>query len=999
MKQKRTEFSADSAPDLLQQTAEEQVRLLSEVTQDLVWDWDLETNRAIYNERFIEVFGAAPERYSEALEWWWSRVHPDDAGPLRTRYDHAAAGGGTQLAHEYRILDAAGDFRVLDSRITFLRDANGELMRVLAASRDISHRQRAEEAQSRLTSILEATTDLVALGRAQDQTLFYLNAAGRKMIGLGADEPLDVRIPQLHPEWANEIVLKEAIPTAMREGSWHGETALRHRDGHEIPVSQMVLSHPGRDGSIQYISTIIRDLTEQKRADVARIEWANRYDAAIRASGQVLFDWNSFTHEITYAGDVERMFGFTLAEMGGGLDRFRQLIHPDDLKRFDQQVQQVIVTRDPFHLEFRVQHKFNGFVFIEAKGYFFLDRTGQIGRMVGFFDDISIQRRAQDELARAHENLENRVIERTLELARASAVIEDRVRQQEAVALLGQRALSGLSVSALSMEAMRSLKKILRVDCASLLALTIDGSEFVVRAQIGWPDAESDNRVPLARQSMSGYTMLTRDPVIVEDFDTEQRFRKSPAIVKAGLRSGVSVMIETDDGPLGVLAAFTFAPRKFVQDDIHFLQGVANVLTAAIQRERAEERVRQAREQAEQASRAKSEFLSRMSHELRTPLNAILGFTQLLELESPTPGQAESVQHISRAGRHLLNLINEVLDISRIEAGRLALTSERIDLPEFLALAMDSVRASAEQQGITLTLEPSAARPPHCVIADRHRLQQVMANLLSNAVKFNRPNGRVTVSFRDDGANLRIAVTDTGRGIAPEQMARLFLPFERLGVESNDGAGAGIGLALSRGIVTALGGELNVESRVGEGSTFWLTLPRPREYPPATAEMMDADLPVAPTESEPAPVPDARVFTLLYIEDQTLNIRLVERIIQTHSAYRLLTAMQGRLGLQIARKHLPDLILLDLNLPDMRGDEVLRTLKEDPELRHIPVLMVSADAMDDRIRSLLDLGAAGYLTKPYKVHQFLRAVEDALRTADPEVSSSSIPPARSASPP
>src|SRR6185295_9651426 len=170
--------------------------------------------------------------------------------------------------------------------------------------------------------------------------------AGRKMIGLPADAPLKMRIAECHPDWANEIVLKEAIPDAIRDGSWYGETAIRHRDGHEIPVAQLVLSHPGADGRIEFISTIIRDLSDRKREEVARIEWANRYDAAIRASGQVLFDWNSFTNEITYGGDLEQLLGYTAAEMQGGLERLRAIILENDLADFDREVQRVIDTRD-----------------------------------------------------------------------------------------------------------------------------------------------------------------------------------------------------------------------------------------------------------------------------------------------------------------------------------------------------------------------------------------------------------------------------------------------------------------------------------------------------------------------------------------------------------------------------------------------------------------------------------------------------------------------------
>ena len=219
-------------------------------------------------------------------------------------------------------------------------------------------------------------------------------------------------------------------------------------------------------------------------------------------------------------------------------------------------------------------------------------------------------------------------------------------------------------------------------------------------------------------------------------------------------------------------------------------------------------------------------------------------------------------------------------------------------------------------------------------------------------------------------------MADTGTGIAPEKLARLFLPFERLGAESTEIEGSGIGLALSRGIVTALNGELNVESRVGEGSTFWVTLPRAEPAasfePPAAIEPVDGLRP-------PPGIGNPR--TLLYIEDQDLNLRLVERILGSRPQYRLLKAMRGEEGLRVAREHRPDLILLDLNLPDISGDEVLRQLKADPEVSPIPVIMVSADAMGERIASLLSLGASGYLTKPYKVSEFLRSIEQALAGA------------------
>ena len=927
-----TDLTASLFSESYSSSSAVQVELLSQVTHDVVWDWDLRTNSVVCNAAFIETFGEPPAEYHAAHAWWRSRAHPDDIEPIVLLYDEAMKAGQTSVSYEYRIRDSHGVWVTLDSRARLIRDASGQVTRLFVASRDISKRRDAEEAQARFIRILEATTDYVGMATI-DGRPFYINAAGRKMLGIAPDEPLDFHLSASHPDWANEIILKEAIPTAIRDGYWRGENAMRDRVGNEIPVSQVLLSHRGADGTVEFLSTIIRDLSDSKREEVERIEWANRYDAAIRASGQILFDWNSANNEITYAGDVERMFGYTDSEMAGGLERFRQLIHPEDLPRFDERVRQITATRDPFHLDFRIEHKSGRSIDLEARGYFFLDRRGQIGRMVGFFADVTLQRAA----------------------------------------------LSGAPLARLMDEAMQSIQSVMRVDRCALLALTHDGKELVVRARAGWPESSLGSRVPVGHSSQSGYTLLTGEPVIVEDSATETRFTASAAVAGAGLKSGLSVLVKGADGPLGVLTTFTLARRAFVPEDIHFLQSVANVLTAAIQRERAEESIRQAREQAELASRAKSEFLSRMSHELRTPLNAILGFTQLLELENVAPSHAESVQHISRAGKHLLSLINEVLDISRIDAGSFALTPELIEVGDFLHEALDRLRPLAHRHNVALILEPGdAGHAPLHVLADRQRLHQVIFNLISNAVKYNRAGGRVNVTYRAEGPNIRMMVADTGHGIEPDKLARLFLPFERLGAEYTDVEGSGIGLALSRGIVTALQGELNVESRVGEGSTFWVTLPRAED----TTALSGPALTTPPAQAFPPEVPPKPVsyvrHTLLYIEDQDLNLRLVERILNPLPQYRLLTALQGGAGLNLAQEQLPDLILLDLNLPDMTGDEVLHRLKSDPKVRHIPVIMVSADVMGDRIQHVLRLGASGYLTKPYKLDQFLKVIEDTL---------------------
>jgi signal transduction histidine kinase len=393
-----------------------------------------------------------------------------------------------------------------------------------------------------------------------------------------------------------------------------------------------------------------------------------------------------------------------------------------------------------------------------------------------------------------------------------------------------------------------------------------------------------------------------------------------------------------------------------------YLLGISEDIT---DRRMADAQIREAKELAERANRAKDEFLSRMSHELRTPLNAVLGFAQILEMEDPTPDQRESVRQILAAGRHLLGLIDEVLDASRIATGRLSLSSEPVSVTDALTEAADLIRPLAMERGIRVRI--GDANGLH-VQADRQRLKQVLLNLLSNGVKYNREGGDILVTWQHVTPDrLAIRVADTGIGIASEAMPRLFDPFDRLGAEISGVEGTGLGLALSKGLIEAMGGTVKAESEAGAGSAF-------------TIELHRAEPPVDRFEREwgahgaaSGQVTPSR--TILYIEDNLSNLRLIERIISERPQIRLLSAMQASLGLELARDHRPDLILLDLHLPDMAGDEVLRRLREDPITRTIPVVMISADATQTQINRLLAAGADDYLTKPLNVARFLQTVE------------------------
>ncbi|MEA2157934.1 MAG: hypothetical protein QOD66_314 [Solirubrobacteraceae bacterium] len=400
--------------------------------------------------------------------------------------------------------------------------------------------------------------------------------------------------------------------------------------------------------------------------------------------------------------------------------------------------------------------------------------------------------------------------------------------------------------------------------------------------------------------------------------------------------------------------------------DPEFLLGISEDIT---ERTHDDQAVRDAKEQAERASRAKSEFLSRMSHELRTPLNSILGFGQLLEMDGLSEMQREPVHYILKSGRHLLGLINEVLDISRIEAGSLTISPEPVAVGALLRDVVAMVGPIAAERGVRVATEPLALE--RHVQADQQRLKQVLLNLLSNAIKYNREGGTVSVVCERADPHLRITVRDSGRGIPSERLAEVFTPFERLGAEHGEIEGTGLGLALSHQLVQMMGGALSVQSEPAVGSTFTVEL----ALAEGGSELAAADRALSKHEDDHS-TPPARV---LYIEDNLANVRLVERVVERRPGATVETAMQGRIGIELARHHQPDVIVLDLHLPDLTGDQVLQILKSDPRTARIPVIMLSADANSGQARRLRDLGADAYLTKPLDVPKFLAAIDAVLQ--------------------
>ena len=494
-------------------------------------------------------------------------------------------------------------------------------------------------------------------------------------------------------------------------------------------------------------------------------------------------------------------------------------------------------------------------------------------------------------------------------------------------------------------------------------------------------------------QQMEALTGCTRDELIGAPFkdyftDPDQAEAAIKQVLSGNKVTDYELTARARDGKETVVSynATTFHDRD------RKLQGVFAAARDVTERKRFERTLQEnnvelerARAAAEKANLAKSDFLSSMSHELRSPLNAILGFAQLInsEIPPPTPSQTASIDQILHAGWYLLELINEILDLAQIESGKLALSREPTALSEVLLECQAMIEPQGQKRGVTMTFPRSDL--PYFVDADRTRLKQILINLLSNAIKYNRTNGAVVVDCRLIAARsntperVRISVRDTGAGLPPDMISQLFQPFNRLGQERNTEEGTGIGLVMSKRLVELMGGLIGVESTVGLGSVFWFELNSTAE---PTLEIETAQ----PAAIEPVEIEHgAPLRTLLYVEDNPANLKLIEQLIARRSDIRLLSARDGNLGIQLARAHQPDVILMDINLPGISGIQALKILRDDPVTAHIPVVALSANAMPRDVEKGLQAGFFRYLTKPIKVDEFMRTLEVALEFAAQEV--------------
>lgn len=557
-------------------------------------------------------------------------------------------------------------------------------------------------------------------------------------------------------------------------------------------------------------------------------------------------------------------------------------------------------------------------------------------RLRGLVVDVDAYRRAEVDVRRLNDSLASQVAERTAQLAATNETL--RVRERELVD-------SGAFLEGVVDTVPGIIFRGRLVDGA------LDYVSPTAERLLGWSVASSDGR------SVSWDQLIHPDDLAVLRAQSEAAREQGTEAYAVEFRAR-----HTDGSYRWFLSNI-----RFLGDGTGPLAGIVGTAVDISERKAAEEALRGALEEAARASQAKSAFLSSASHELRTPLNAVLGFAQLLDRPNLPERDRESVAQIVRGGRSLLVMIDGLLELGRIESGRFTFSIEPVSVQDVVTEAVDLIRPRAAERDIRLVLPPPT-EPPPMVLADRTRLVQVILSLLTNAVTYDREGGSVAVTYAPvEGDRLRLSVADTGPGITPERQATLFSPFDRHADKLQRPVGLGVGLALSARLMEAMNGSIGVESEVGVGSTFSIALPLAREAVAGAAAGSEGATGLTLAET-----------TILYVEDNLANLALVEQILQARPGTQLLAAMQGRLGLHLARQHRPRLILLDLQLPDMSGEDVLRSLREDGVTRSIPVIVLSSTPGVGGGRRLRELGAVTVLTKPLDVLAFLRAVDAAL---------------------
>lgn len=944
------------------------------------WDWNIQSGELFWSDRIWPLFGYTQEATENSYDNFLSAIHPDDKQKVTSAVNNCVA-SGADYDIEHRVIWPDGSIHWVHESGDVVRNEEGTPLHMLGVVQDINSRKSAELILSEREKQLREAQTLASIGNWQADLvtgeLLWSDEIYR-IFGYEKDNfvpSVEAFHQAVHPD--DRLKVAESEVLAEETGLHDVEHRIILPDGTIRYVHELAKSEKNSDGDLILLTGTVQDITDRMNTELKLHETEERFTFAVEGAGDGVWDWDMQTNAMQFSKVYMEMLGYKENELPHHLDTWSNSVHPDDLAMAQQRMKDYLNFKiEAYAIELRLRCKDDSYKWILCRGTVVEhDKDNNPIRMIGIHSDITQRYELQDKLVKQKKLLDE-VHHYTTDF-----VLKGNFRET----------IDGMLETLLSFT--RSdygfTGEVFYDDDAKpyLKTHTITNIAWDDETQALYDKFEEDGFEFRNLNTLFGYVMTSGEIVVSNNPETDPR--------SAGLPQGHPEMHSFLGVPIfygkELVGMYGIANRPGGYDEelLEFLRpfdasyGAMIHSKRIIEREEANRReLVEAKEEAEDANRAKSQFLSSMSHELRTPMNAIMGFSQLLKMETEqalSESQIENVDEISKASAHLLDLINEVLDLSKIEAGRIDLSLETVVISEVIVEALQLITPLAQNRGIKIILKDNDAElsldqlleQQHSVRADRTRLKQVLLNLLSNAVKYNIENGEITIAYNRLDNNLtRLSVSDTGLGLSEKNRNKLFTAFERLGAEQSDTEGSGIGLVITKNIVELMGGSIGVDSQRGKGSTFWFELPSDDSYQEQNNLTDNSDIKKIQSEQS-----SEQMHTVLYIEDNPANLRLVTQLFGRRPNVHLWSAHEPMLGLELAMEHKPDLILLDINLPGMDGYGVLKQLRQWDETQHIPVIAISANAMQKDIQRGMDAGFNNYITKPIDVHALLEAVD------------------------
>jgi len=755
----------------------------------------------------------------------------------------------------------------------------------------------------------------------------------------------------------SDELYKELWGTISKGDVWRGIICNRRKDGHLYWVNSTIVPFLDEDGNPYKYVSMRTDITNLKISE-------DRLDRSQNIANIGTWDWKIKEDLVYWSSMAKQLYGLISDLDEVSSESYFEIVHPEDREQVGNAVKACLEHGEKYEVVHRVIWPSGEIHWVQESGDAIRNAQGEPTHMLGVVQDVTEK-------------------------------VESEIKQQGSNKILEQIAI-GTERNEVLKTIITHAENVTHGAMASVLLLNSSGDKLEKGVAPKLPgfynDAIDDLDIGMGVGSC-GEAAFSGERVIVSDVMQHPNWNAFRELAKkAGLGACWAEPFYSSSGSvLGTFAIYFKQPAVPKNSDLEFMTELAQFAAIVVERDKAQQALLVAKEDAENANQSKSQFLSSMSHELRTPMNAIMGFGQLLTMETDhdlSESQQENVNEIVKAGSHLLELINEVLDLAKVESGHIDLSIETVAIDEVILESLQLITPLAGKRGIEISLRFNGAAisledfadKGVAVRADRTRLRQILLNLLSNAVKYNNENGKIIIACKyKEGTPVRIEVSDTGSGITQEDQEQLFKAFTRLGTESDEVEGTGIGLVITKNIVELMNGNIGVESKVGIGSKFWFELPFDTLSSSDNGSGIDEILPNSEAE-----LSQERKYTVLYIEDNPANLRLVSQLLARIDNVHMWSAHEPLLGLELATENKPDLILLDINLPGMDGFGVLEQLRQRDETRNTPVIAISANAMPKDIEKGMNAGFDDYITKPIDVKELLNVVSNVLNKISTE---------------